>query len=67
MVSYEFLDYHFSVFQNYGSSTRVTRLKVALNMADPTSMKHSVSNLKECQEIKTVVVRSSNFFPDKVC
>ena len=26
--------------------TRVTRLKVALNMAEPTSMKHSISSLK---------------------
>ena len=32
--------------KNYGNPTRVTRLKVASNMTDPTGMKHSVSNLK---------------------
>ena len=31
--------------KNDGSPTRVTRLKVAPNMADPTSMKHPVSSL----------------------
>ena len=30
----------------YGSPTRVTRLKVAANMADATSKKYSVSSLK---------------------
>ena len=39
------------MFQNYGNPTRVTRLKVAPNMADPTSMKHSVSNLKTIHEL----------------
>ena len=32
------------VSKNYGSPTPVTWLKVAPNMADPTSMKHSVSS-----------------------
>ena len=33
--------------KSYGSLTRATRLKVTPNMADPTSIKHSVSNLKQ--------------------
>ena len=46
MVNYDFLDFHFRCSKNFGNRTRVTRLKVAPNMADPTAMKHSVSNLK---------------------
>ena len=36
----------FRCTQNYVSPTRVTRSKFAPNMADPTSIKHAVSNLK---------------------
>ena len=46
MVNYKFLNYHLQFSKNYGNPTHVTRLKVAPSMADPTSMKHSVSNLK---------------------
>ena len=35
----------FRCSKNYGIPTRVTRLKVAPNMPDPTSIKHSVSSL----------------------
>ena len=34
-------------FKNNGNPTRITRLKVAPNMADPTSTKHPVSSLKQ--------------------
>ena len=37
----------FRCFKNYGNPSHITRLKVAPNMADPTSMKHSVSSLKD--------------------
>ena len=36
----------FQCSKNFGSPTSVTRLKIAPNMADPTSMKHSVSSLE---------------------
>ena len=39
MLNYWFLDYR--VPKNYGNPTRVTRLKVAPNMADPISIKDS--------------------------
>ena len=32
----------FQYFKNYGSLTRVTRLEVASNMADPISITHSL-------------------------
>ena len=38
MLNYESKDFHLSLFQNYGSLTHVTRLKVAVNMADSTSL-----------------------------
>ena len=41
-VKYWFKDYHLSVLQNYGSSTRVTRLKVAPSMAYPTSLNENL-------------------------
>ena len=37
----------FESSKNYGSPTRVTRLKVAPNMADPISIKDSDSSLKK--------------------
>ena len=40
--------------QNYGSLKHVTRLKVAPNMADQTSMKHPISSLK-CSKNKSYV------------
>ena len=43
------LNFGSTIFQrskNYGSPTHVTRLKVAPNMADPNSRKHSVSGRK---------------------
>ena len=33
--------------KNYGSPARVTRLKVAPNMADPTGIKHPVASLNK--------------------
>ena len=54
MLNYWFPDYHLSVTQcskKYGSLTRVTRLKVAPNMADPISIK---------DPIKTVVLKVVN-------
>ena len=45
----------FNVPKNSGSPTRVTRLKVPPNMTDPTSMKHSVSNLKVTNKINQTV------------
>ena len=52
MVNYEFLDNNFSVFQKLLLSTSVTRLKIAPNVADPTSMKHSVSSLNELRKLE---------------
>ena len=31
-------DFHLSLFKKYGSLTHVTRLKVVVNMADPTDL-----------------------------
>ena len=45
MLKYWFPDYHLSVTQcskTYGNPTRVTRLKVAPNMADPISISKSL-------------------------
>ena len=50
MLNYEFKDYHLSVFQNYGSPTRVTRLKVAPNMADPISFNEKRPNADSARE-----------------
>ena len=44
MLSYQFEDYQCS--KNYGSPTRVTRLKIAPNVADPISIKDTDSHLK---------------------
>ena len=44
MLNYSFKDYHLSVFKN---ETRVTRLKVALNLACPITVKVSDSSFKE--------------------
>ena len=41
--------------KNYGSPTRVTMLKVATNMADATSMKHSVSIFNNTIVTKTII------------
>ena len=38
VLKYWFQAYNLSVFQNYGSLTRVTRSKVASNMIDPISL-----------------------------
>ena len=38
MVNYESKDFHLSYSKNYGSLTRVTRLKVEINMTDPTCL-----------------------------
>ena len=38
----------------YGNPTRVTRLKVAQNLTEPTSTKHSVSSLK-CKSIRVLL------------
>ena len=38
MLNYQFKDYNLSVFQNDGSPTLVTRLKVAPNMVDSISL-----------------------------
>ena len=46
MLNYQFKDYHLSVFQNYGSPTRVTRLKVVVNMTDTTSLMKNSSMLR---------------------
>ena len=42
MLNYYSEDFHLPVFQNDGSPTHVTRLKVAVNMADPISMEKSL-------------------------
>ena len=53
MLNYWFEDYHRLVFQNYGSPTCVTTLKVALNMADLISIRyHSDSRLNGLQQAK---------------
>ena len=42
----------FGIPKKYGNLASMSRLKVAPNMADPTSMKHSVSNLNPPEDIK---------------
>ena len=46
MLNYQFPDTIFQCSKNYGSPTRVTRLKIAPNMADPIKIKNSDSSLK---------------------
>ena len=49
------------MFQNYGNPTCVTRSKFAPNLADPTSMRHSISTLNR-QEIKFVAHTDNEHF-----
>ena len=53
------------MFQNYGSSTRVekVRLKVALNMADPISIKDSDSRLKGESPVSRHFLRGIHIIP----
>ena len=53
ILSYSFLDYYLSVFQKYGSPTRVTRLNVAINMADPISINACVKGHLEPTHLKS--------------
>ena len=45
----------FQCYKNYGSLTRVTRLKVVLNMADPISIEDSDSRLNIMDILYSVV------------
>ena len=54
----------FQCSKHFGSPTHVTRLKVAANMSDPTSMKHPVSSFLQCQTQQlqhSVPQRAPNF------
>ena len=61
-------------FKNYGIPTRVNRIKVALKMSDPTSVKHSLSSPKRTQSIIEKSMQASqqarnkqtNKLPDKL-
>ena len=53
VFNFYFSDYYHSLFRKLGSSTRVTSLKGAPNMADPTSMNYPVSSFKETTDAET--------------
>ena len=55
MLNYYFKDY-LSVFQNYGNQTRVIRLKVAPNMADPISFNVKRPYSLKLKEDETVCI-----------
>ena len=57
-----FRDYHLSVFQNYGTPTRVTRLKVAPNMADPKRERSLKSILVDKNSCKNYSFHKLNDF-----
>ena len=51
ILNYKSKDFHLSLLhyaKNYGRLTRVTRLKVAENMADPTCLLKRPRTLKHC-------------------